>query len=371
MKKLAARLQSSVFGGTAVRDMAQDDFAPITKEFYPGLQKALGDFRQTCVCVHRCNFRPDDRASFLKIASAHASSVVLVVPDTDPLSLTMLYVGLRGVLEDARAAHPTLGTASRMPPSQLLTIAGSFWSGCVSVQPQREPGVKVIPVRMTRSCVPEDIVRVLRPFEALFTKNKPFSIKAFPPELDVETLVTVLRTGPEIRRPVDEIVDDIMAQLLALSPSVAPRKPPVSTPVLYVSLAVSVQQDLVALAKSHGFVPPRLGKATLQQSADHITVLFKPTVEDVEKTYRPHLNRRFNVRVKQIVALADGTLVTASVDVEDFLHPLDHPHITLYWLASKRKPSQSKDMLMGNLGVVETLDVSKTITASLQFVYAS
>jgi hypothetical protein len=302
----------------------------------------------------------------------------MVVPDT-PKSVDMLYVGLRGVLEDERKSHPTLGEGCKKTRHELLAIAGSFWGACASVQPHEAGVSKIVAVPIIRESVPKHIADILAPFAKLLSGAKPFSIQAFPLHMDVDGLVAALLSGPEIRRGVDDIVEDIFARIQGMH-SLAPLAPlrsvgtspaPASSPVLYVALAVPVQKDLIELAKCNGFVPSRSSKTSLSESADHITVLYKPTPAQVE-TYRPHLNRKFDVKVKQIVSMADGTLVAAAVTVDGFLHALDdHAHITLYWVPRSRKPVQSRDMLAGKLGVTHSVPVDKTLSATLKFVYSS
>ena len=390
MKRFVKRMEADVYKAPC-RDMAQDDFAPNTKAFYPALEAAAAAV--PCVCVHRSNFAPHDRARVIAAARGTKKHMVFVVPAEDPQGLEMLYVSLRGVLLDSRSTHPTLGAKSNLPPGKLLLIAGGFWADMCPIDLSREGDIAaVLRVRMTAGPLPEDIRTGLAAFASVMrTSNKRFALKEFPSFLDAGALVAMLLAGPELRRPVDAIVDDMVAQFRE---AVMVKTPSGSTPapkaeVYFTTLHPDVGDGVSAGEPSKApkveyvglFVAPEALVPYVVQakslteadavSADHVTLAFRPDADTLRELYAPLLGRKFDVCVDSMCVLRDRSIAALIVSVRDLpeavAEAVTDPHITLMWKKGTRRPVDSAKLITGQLGPVDVYPVGAVVEGVVRY----
>lgn len=415
MKDVARRLGGSTAGGMFDRvvDMSQDQFRDAN-----GFRAALADAVKDapCVCVHRCNFEPGDRRRITETAVQAGKRMVYVEPEEDPQGLDMLYVSLRGVLQEDRKSHPTLGAKARLPPWKLMLIASGFWVGVVRVSEAREPGVEVIRVRMLqegRAPLPASIMDLLQPFSvAMRRRNTRFALQTLPDDLgvDVHALVKALQGGPEIRRPTSDIAGDVVAHVSSLvaggagvggagvsgagvsgagvggkagaggagvGSKTAACDDPMPCFVQYVGLFVRpALTQYLDLLQARGLLPAKGPGASMTVSADHVTLAFQPSPRDVATLYKPILGQTFKIRVKAIHVAHDGTLAALEVAVPDLppaiARGVSEPHITLAWKAGKRRPVDSAALVAGKLctrEVVPLEDEDVWVSGVVDFAY--
>lgn len=262
-------------------------------------------------------------------------------------------------------------------------------------------GVVRVPLLVTPHDDPaQDLKLAVQAFATAVMKAPLFSLRAFPycrptggAPLTAEALEGLLLSGPELRRPAVDVAGDVVKAVLAhvhaasgdsaaksLAPppglgagagaDAAPPTPTAAAPsklvlsarfppaccVLYVSIDVPVQltRPLLTQARTHG-LGDFFGKFLF--SMDHVTLHFQPTREVVIAKYLPLLGHPFQVRVKRLVALADGTLCAAAVTVPS--NPRGSTgteHLTMTWMPSKRDAADSVAMLKGELGPVRTIE---------------
>ncbi len=149
--------------------------------------------------------------------------------------------------------------------------------------------------------------------------------------------------------------------------------------VLYVSLNVPLLKTYVDQATmlvggsfSDAVTKSKSELSRRQVSADHVTVVYKPSMETVTRL-APLIGHTFDVSLNTIVALKDKSLAALEVDVVGFPDPIPDAHITLFWNDKTRKPVQARNIRSGSLGefVEHVFCPQVTIPATLQFVTQS
>jgi len=349
-------LVETLLGTARSQTLSQDDFGGSKPEFVKGVNAVL---RTKTALVARCNFGSGDRKTLIDAAAYRPILFLEPSPEDDPVLL--IYASLKGLVED-RPDHPTLGTT---PLAKRLNILGSFFGASRPIAPYEaasNPHCEAMPLSIIVPGAGLDgpIYDAVKAFMTIYQGRKPFSVKRLPEDFDAEAFAAMVRGGPELRRPPADIAAAIHAAYLDFSSRS-------STPILYASVdlverAGKASPPLAALDAS-GLLS---SKAT-QVSADHVTIVFKPSLEAATSLY--HLE---GVVVRgvgsKIYVAPDGSIGALAVD--DLVYTMvgtetrslevasGCPHITLAWDPSKRSPKESVDLIEGSLGEPTAIDLA-------------
>ena len=402
MKEVRRCLETE-FKSYSVCDMSQDQFSP-SADFYPALADAMK--RVDVVVLHRCNFSERDRAGVVRVVNKAGGRLLFVQPREDPRGLDMLFASLRGALSEApdRAVHPSLG--SDKPASLKLRVASAFWVGMERVGPAEVAATVCVPVLVPGATLPPELTKALQTFGAdMQRRNRNFALQHLP---DMPALVGLIQGGPELRRPVDDIVRDVVAAVKdfagrggvdaagaaasaagggsagaadavdsadAAGASCASGASAAGGGSAGADAAVAGRVEYVGLFFKEPLAEFLVGKPDkgVSISADHVTVKFRPNAADLE-TLQTCLGRSFEVHITTVHKAIDGSIAALGVEVPDAqlaAHLGATGHITL-WHSKLRKPVFARELVALDCPIekeVTVLSEVRTVMARLDFAY--
>ncbi len=350
--------------------MSQDQFAPDAGAFYEALEKHLR--ARKVVFLHRCCFSAKDRERVLSIVRRTGASVIMVQPEE--LTEVDLYTSLRGVL--LRKSHETLGAGVSAVTKAL--VAGSFWCQAALVTSGEFGGISaatVIPVQMHASGkeLPAELAVGISAFARELRTRKPFDTKT--PLADAAFNTALFKgvcAGPELRRLPQDVAREVVAGIKSFLAIATPTVTADSSCVLYASIDLSGEdsKQLLSDARDAGMVP-RGGVST---SADHVTLVYKPSVKQADGLSRL-VGTRVPVKITSLRCSLDRGIVACGAIVETEGHALlleylpAHAHVTVAWQASKFKPVDSSKLFDGSMPDAMSVPYEKNVAGTVTFHY--
>lgn len=319
-------------------DISQDDFPKAGDAFYRRVEELAAMNKP--VCIHRCCFKPGDRAHLL--ASLRRAPLLLLEPASDTDDLHLLYAQLRGVLADDRSDHATLG--AKVPVETKVCVAASMWSAACRVSHAEVADsvhCEVVPLDIIEPSVelPRALLDAVADIATVFEGNKPFgAVKTLPPS--ALAALDVIKRGPEIRRPVHALVRDVIAAYQRF----AQRS---HSPPLYISVDVPAARNPLHGLAARLVFGSESGVPAGYKRGNHVTLTYGPSPEEVE-AWAPLDGQPVQLSFVEVVSRLDGALVTCPATICDRrVKTTDgrQPHFTVFWDPRVVAPKESNALL--------------------------